>query len=115
MNKPSKKPAANETAAIESAESSILEFIKSSRWRFAKTMPQWPHEYVLRTWRPDKEAAFEALVVLIRAHGYDAPFMDGATYHCLEFGDWKYWTMGEPPSETTLINRAKIQAHPART
>jgi hypothetical protein len=23
------------------------------RWRFASTMPDWPHEYTMRSWRPD--------------------------------------------------------------
>ena len=86
----------------------ILDFINTSRWCFAKTMPQWPHEYVVRDWQPDKEPAFERFVTLIRDHGYDAPFLDGATYRYLAIGEWKYWTMGEAPNETTLINRAKV-------
>ena len=85
----------------------ILEFIQSSQWRFAKTMPQWPHEYVVREWRPDQEQVFERLVGFIRTHGYDAEF-GGATYRYLEVDGWKYWTMGAPPNETTVINRARI-------
>ena len=72
-------------------------------------MPQWPHEYVVRDWRPDKEPVLERFVTLIRDQGYDAPFLDGATYRYLEIGGWKDWSMGEPPHETTIINRAKVE------
>jgi hypothetical protein len=51
-------------------------------------MPQWPHEYVVHNWHPDKELVFEGFVVLIRAHGLDAPFLDGTTYRNLEIGAW---------------------------
>ena len=88
----------------------ILEFIKTSRWRFAKTMPQWPHEYVVRNWRPEKEKVFERFIMVIRDQGYDAPFLDDATYRYLEIDGWKYWTMGEAPNETTIINRARVEA-----
>ena len=87
----------------------ILDFINTSRWLFAKTMPQWPHEYVVRNWRPDKQPVFERFVMLIRAQGYDEQFLD-ATYRYLEIDGWKYWTMGESPDETTIINRAKVKA-----
>ena len=85
----------------------IIEFITTSHWRFAKTMPQWPHEYVVRSWAPDKDPVFQRFVILIRKQGYDAPFL-AANYRYLEVGDWKYWTMGEPPEDTTIINRAKV-------
>ena len=88
----------------------VLEFIKTSSWCFAKTMPQWPHEYVVRTWRPEKQSAFERFVLLIRDQGYDAPFLDDAIYRYLEIDGWKYWTMGGALDETTLINRAKVEA-----
>jgi endo-alpha-1,4-polygalactosaminidase (GH114 family) len=76
-------------------------------------MPQWPHEYVVRNWRPDKEPVFERFVMHIRDHGYDAPFLDHATYRYLEIDGWKYWTMGEALNETTIINRAKVEARPS--
>ena len=43
-------------------------FIDSCRWTFAKTMPVWPHEYIVRE-RVDEEL-FVQLVEHIRAHGY---------------------------------------------
>ena len=84
----------------------ILDFIHTAQWRFAKTMPQCPHEYVVREWWPDQEQVFERLVMLIREHGYDAQFA-GRTYRYLDIDGWQYWTMGAPLEETTIINRCK--------
>jgi hypothetical protein len=87
-------------------------YIAKVRWQFARTMPQWPHEYTVRAWRPDLERDFCDFVVLIRREGVVKPWpRDGATpcYHhtYLELDGWEYWTMGAPVPETTVINRAK--------
>jgi hypothetical protein len=88
-------------------------YIATVRWQFAKTMPQWPHEYTVLQWRQDLEPEFRALVALIRAEGVVKPWpRDSASprYHhtYLELSEWEYWTMGEPVDETTLINRALL-------
>ncbi len=88
-------------------------FITNRRWRFAKTMPQWPHEYTVRNWDPDEDA-FEEMVRWIRDHGevrkwYPNPakaFHYNHTY--LDHDGWQYWTMGNPVAETTVINRARL-------
>jgi len=76
-------------------------------------MPQWPHEYTVRAWRPDLEHEFSQFVALIRREGVVKPWPRDAamprhrlTY--LELDGWEYWTMGEPIPETTLINRALL-------
>ena len=86
-------------------------YIASVRWQFAKTMPQWPHEYTVRAWRPDLEQEFIEFVVLIRRDGVVKAWPPDAAeprYHhaYLELDGWEYWTMGSPIPETTLINRA---------
>lgn len=94
---------------VETIDSEILEFIKTSQWCFARSMRQCPHEYIVRKCRPDKEQVFECFVMVIRERGYDARFVD-ATYRYLEIDGWKYWTMGAALNETTIINRAKVEA-----
>jgi hypothetical protein len=86
-------------------------YIASVRWQFAKTMPQWPHEYTVRAWRPDLEQQFVQFVVLIRRDGVVKAWPPDAAeprYHhaYLELDGWEYWTMDSPIPETTLINRA---------
>ncbi|MEA2826804.1 MAG: hypothetical protein QOG43_1243 [Actinomycetota bacterium] len=89
------------------------DYIAAVRWQFATTMPQWPHEYTVREWRPELEPVFLEFVTLIRTEGIVKPWpADVATprYHhtYLELDSWDYWTMGEPIPETALINRARI-------
>jgi hypothetical protein len=80
-------------------------FIEKAPWRFARTMPDEPHEYTLRGETPDDD--FEAFVLLIRRRGYQASY-GGRTYDYLNISGWRYWTMGEPVEKTTLINRARL-------
>lgn len=81
------------------------QFIDRAPWRFAKTMPDQPHEYTVRGVTPDGE--FDWFVRYIREHGYRAKY--GERYYTyLEVDAWRYWTMGGPVAETTIINRAKV-------
>ena len=89
-------------------------YIDKVRWQFAKTMPQWPHEYTVRTWRPELEREFVAFVELIRNDGVVKPWPADAAvprYHhtYLEIDGWDYWSMGEPIPDTTVINRALVE------
>jgi hypothetical protein len=88
-------------------------YIAKVRWQFAKTMPEWPHEYTVHGRRPDLEREFFEFVALIRREGVVKPWPpDVATprYHhtYLELDGWEYWSMGAPIPETTVINRALL-------
>ncbi len=50
------------------------EYISRVRWQFAKTMPQWPHEYTVLKWSADLEPEFRAFVALIRSDGIIKPW-----------------------------------------
>jgi hypothetical protein len=80
----------------------LLTFVNEQRWTFAKTMPEWPHEYIVRN-RVDEEL-FERLVKHIRARGYEGKFYQKSITYYEEAG-MVYWTMGAPLHETTIINR----------
>jgi hypothetical protein len=80
----------------------LLEFISKEKWTFAKTMPEWPHEYLVRE-RVD-EPLFIKLVEHIRFNGYQGSFYKKEiTYY--EDAGLVYWTMGAPIVETIIINR----------
>jgi hypothetical protein len=86
-------------------------YIAKVRWQFAKTMPQWPHEYTVRDWRRDLDEDFARMVVLIRQEGVVKPWPrdSKSPRHRLpymEIDGWEYWSMGEPVPETAVINRA---------
>ena len=103
-------------------------YIATVQWKFASTMPQIPHWYTLRKWRPGLDDDFVSFVLLIREIGEQHPWPDPPARpryhnHYLEIEGWKYWTMGAPvhrgilpipehedagPGETLLINRARV-------
>lgn len=85
----------------------IKKYIESVKWQFAKTMPEIPHEYTVVDWNPDKKESFYDFVRYIQEFGKDEKFYD-KKYRYLALDGYKYWTMGNPVEETTLINREKI-------
>lgn len=78
------------------------DFVARVPWRFAITMQYVPHSYTVRGQSPDAE--FEAFVRLIRSHGQPAKYGSFVTTY-LKLGQHKYWTMGEPVEDITIINR----------
>ena len=85
-------------------QNALQEFIDSVQWAFDKTMPEWPHEYIVRD--QVDEDLFVMLVQHIRSQGYENKFFEKAfTYY--DHRGMVYWTMGEPLGETTIINRCR--------
>ncbi len=82
----------------------LKRFVNDEQWTFAKTMPTWPHEYLVRE-RVD-EKLFERLVTHIRANGYEGRFYQKKITYFEESG-LVYWTMGAPLNETIIINRCR--------
>ena len=80
----------------------LTNFIEIEKWTFAKTMPEWPHEYIVRV-RVD-EALFVELVLHIRKHGYEGKFYSRKMVYFDQDG-YTYWTMGSQIEETIIINR----------
>ena len=80
-------------------------FIAAAPWKFARTMPENPHEYTLP--HASSADAFEKAVLDIRECGVRRKF-GGRDYVCYDMDGWRYWTMGAPLPETILINRARI-------
>jgi len=82
----------------------LRDFVNRETWTYAKTMPEWPHEYIVRE-RVDEEL-FVQLVKHIRAHGYEGNFYRREITYYDEDG-LTYWTMGVPVEETEIVNRCK--------
>ena len=82
----------------------IEQLLDSHYWTFAKTMPKTPHWYIVKEKSVDK-GLFIEIVRFIRQNGYQEKFFD-SSYTYINIGKFKYWTMGNLPEETTIINRA---------
>lgn len=80
------------------------ELLKQAEFVFAKTMPENPHWYTLKKSWEDPEL-FEKLVMFIRKNGVREKYKR-SWYVCYYYEDFKYWTMGWPADQTTLINKA---------
>ena len=84
----------------------LREMIARCQWTFAKTMPQCPHEYIVRGKCPLAEDEFLYFVDMQRRFGI--PERWGPYNHpYLHIDDYKYWTMGDTYENTIIINRAK--------
>jgi hypothetical protein len=74
-------------------------------FKFAKTMPDIPHVYVVRS--PENEADYVALFHIIQEKGVDERF-GKRRYRYWRPGDgFKYWTMTTDVKRSHVINRAK--------
>lgn len=85
----------------------LREMICRCEWKFAKTMPFAPHEYLVRDKCPLTDEEFVYFVEMQRRFGvkerwgkYNNPY--------LYIDDYRYWTMRAPIEETAVINRAKV-------
>ena len=81
--------------------------IAAGRWTFAKSMPQFPHEYVIRG-KTLAEDLFVPFVTHIRDAGVTRHWRYGKIFTYLAIDEYEYWTMGNPVDETIIINRALI-------
>lgn len=88
-------------------EDTIRQYIGKCTWTFAKTMPQCPHEYIVKNKCPLSAEEFEHFVWTQRVLGIPE---DWGPYRqpYLRIDGYKYWTMGCELEATTIINRAKI-------
>ena len=93
------------------------DYIEQVAWKFAKTMPQYPHWYTIRWDKPELDDMFCWFAQHIREVGYVEKFK-GRNYTLLAIGEWKYWTMGAPIrlmneipriQNTFVLNRAKVE------
>jgi integrase len=86
---------------------SRMEKFPTLTFRFARTMPDIPHEYVVRS--PENEAEYVQLFHTIEQNGVWEMF-GGRRYQYWYPGDgFRYWRMHKLLAKSTVINRAKVE------
>ena len=80
----------------------LKKLILSLTWRFAKTMPEIPHEYIVTDSYPEKLSEIKNLIAEIENNGYTKSFY-GKEYKYLNIDDYKYWVI------ENIINREKLK------
>jgi hypothetical protein len=78
------------------------------KWQHSRP-PQPPHTYTVRAWRPDLQQDFLAFAQLIQTRG-ELKTWGGRVNAYLALDGLEYWTMGARVPETTVINRAPVDA-----
>lgn len=81
-------------------------YVEVCTWIWAKTMPNIPHEYIVRG-QSLPERDFVDFVKIIREYGVEEYWKRYKNKY-LYLDGFKYWTMGNPIDETTIINRQKV-------
>jgi hypothetical protein len=82
----------------------LRELVAPLAWRFARTIAQWPHHYIVRGKTADEEL-YVRLFRAIRTHGQDQKFGPFKNRY-LHLGDgWKYWAMTDDETTSKILNR----------
>lgn len=94
-------------------------YIAAVRWQFARTMPQWPHWYTVKVWRPNLVEQHEAFCTLILRDGIVIPWPPPPArprHHnrYLFIDGYKYWPLGasHPPDRPARVGDPASQDAP---
>jgi hypothetical protein len=87
----------------------FLRFASQVQWRFAKTVPNWPHFYIVEKDLSDA-AAFRAARVFVKEFGYIGKFFDRDVCY-FDAEGWTYWAspLVEPIESQYMLNRCKTE------
>ncbi len=86
----------------------IKNWLDKHAWTFAKTMKEMPHEYIVKDKLSEKDKEmFVKVVIFIRENGYKESF-GSKKYTYYNFGEYKYWTMGDKIEKTIILNRTNL-------
>lgn len=85
-------------------------FVAATNWTYAKTMPRWPHEYVMR--KAANAAEFDEAARLIHSHGFEVRLRTKSQDY-LDVDGWCYWAMGDPGGLDDIINRTRPETRAA--
>jgi len=87
----------------------FLRFVAQAEWTFAKTVPNWPHFYIVEKNLPD-QAAFQAAKAFVRESGRLGKFFDMDVFY-FDADEWTYWAspLAKPPESQYMLNRCKTE------
>lgn len=85
---------------------SIEELVNSFKWTFAKTMPNNPHEYIVKHELKDPKE-YERLYWYIYDHPTIVWFWR-KPYKTATIGNYMYWIMSDDFNDSWIINRKEL-------
>ena len=105
MESPSQSRTSRPTSQERERASQYLDTMKA-KWRFAKTMPQWPHWFILRKEGSGRE--FDFLERLIKRCGYGDPWGKRHDFYLVR-GKFKYWVLDDVLNRAAPIPNAEVR------
>ena len=75
-------------------------------WTFAKTMPQYPHEYIVRGKTAD-DGTYFSMFRTIEINGKWRTWNNSPCQYLYPGDGYYYWKMTDNIEESVIINRAK--------
>jgi len=81
-------------------------YISSMDWEFSRSMPQWPHWYVLKEDGSVRE--FDFVARLVKRLGYPDAWGARTDYY-LVIGKFKYWAIDNVLNRATPISNAEMR------
>ena len=84
-------------------------FVAQVEWIFAKSIPNWPHFYIVEKDLPD-QAAFRAAKTFVKDSGYVGKFFDLDVFY-FDSDVWTYWAspLANPPESQYMLNKCKTE------
>lgn len=85
----------------------FLKFVDQVEWRFARSVPNWPHFYIVEEELTD-QATFQLAKSFVKEFGYDGRFFDlDVRYY--DANGWTYWAspLAKPFEFQYMLNRCK--------
>jgi hypothetical protein len=87
----------------------FLSFVAKVQWRFAKSVPNWPHFYIVEKDLSDT-GAFRAARTFVKEFGYLGKFFNRDVCY-FDAEGWTYWAspLVEPIESRYMLNRCKTE------
>lgn len=85
----------------------LREYVRRCRWQWATSMIDVPHEYIVKGKCAINRDEFHYFVSAQRECGVHERW-GNYNFPYLYLDGYKYWTMGSPVIETTVLNRQKV-------
>ncbi len=87
----------------------FIRFINKENWTFAKTVPTWPHFYIVKE-RLENKTDFENAKSFIKENGYNGKFYSQKVKY-LHIEDMTYWAspLSKSFENQNMINKCKTE------
>jgi len=87
----------------------FLNYVSQVNWRFCKSMPNWPHFYIVEKELPN-QVVYQAARAFVKDSGKVGKFFD-MDVHYFDVNGWTYWAspLAKKTEDQYMLNRCKTE------